>query len=206
MFGYNEITSNYRSIYLNSMKTIQVDDELYKYIASQTENIGESASEILRRLLLGDANAEVPAVEVVTEATPEVEAVAVKKEVKKKQKAVKAEKTNAKSVFDLLNKEEIMTQKGAVGRFLFILSAMHRAHPEDFEKVLQVKGKGRVYFATTAEELEAHGSSIKPKQIPDSIYWVVTNNNTPRKKLITNEVAVVLGYDDTQAEKLREFI
>jgi negative modulator of initiation of replication len=184
------------------MKTIQVDDELYKYIASQTQNIGESASEILRRLLLGDANAEIPTEEAVQEPEP----VAAKKTETKKQKTVKAEKSNAKSVFDLLNKEEIMTQKGAVGRFLFILAALHRAHPEEFEKVLQVKGKGRVYFATTAEELEAHGSSIKPKQIPDSIYWVVTNNNTPRKKLITNEVAVVLGYDDTQAEKLREFI
>ncbi len=33
------------------MKTIEVDDELYSYIASHTKHIGESASEILRRML-----------------------------------------------------------------------------------------------------------------------------------------------------------
>lgn len=33
------------------MKIIEVDEELYQYIASQTQSIGESASDILRRLL-----------------------------------------------------------------------------------------------------------------------------------------------------------
>lgn len=33
------------------MKTIEVDDELYSYIASHTKHIGESASDILRRML-----------------------------------------------------------------------------------------------------------------------------------------------------------
>lgn len=182
------------------MKTIQIEDDLYQYIASQTQNIGESASEILRRLLLGDAQAEVPAVDVPTPA-------AVTEEPKAEEKSEKSEaKVTATSVFNLLNKEEVMTQKGAVGRFLFILAALHRAHPKRFEKVLSVRGRERDYFATSSEELEAHGSSIKPKQIPDSMYWVVTNNNTPRKKLIINEAAVALGYDETEAEKLREFI
>ena len=35
----------------NKMKTIEVDDELYSYIASHTKHIGESASDILRRML-----------------------------------------------------------------------------------------------------------------------------------------------------------
>lgn len=33
------------------MKIIKIDDELYQFIASKTENIGEQASDILRRLL-----------------------------------------------------------------------------------------------------------------------------------------------------------
>lgn len=178
------------------MKTIQIEDDLYQYIASQTQNIGESASEILRRLLLGDAQAEVPAVDAPAPAAVEEAKTEVKSEPEAK----------ATSVFNLLNKEEVMTQKGAVGRFLFILAALYRAHPNNFDKVLAVRGRERDYFATSSEELEAHGSSIKPKQIPDSIYWVVTNNNTPRKKLIINEVAIALGYDGSEAEKLREFI
>ena len=38
------------------MKTIEVDEDLYRYIAGQTQHIGESASDILRRLL--DVNAQ----------------------------------------------------------------------------------------------------------------------------------------------------
>ena len=33
------------------MKTIQIDDDLYQFIAANTQKIGESASDILRRLL-----------------------------------------------------------------------------------------------------------------------------------------------------------
>ena len=33
------------------MKTIEIDETLYQYIASNTQYIGESASSILRRLL-----------------------------------------------------------------------------------------------------------------------------------------------------------
>ena len=33
------------------MKTIEVDEDLYRFIASRTQHIGESASDILRRLL-----------------------------------------------------------------------------------------------------------------------------------------------------------
>ena len=33
------------------MKTIEVDEDLYRYIASHTQHIGESASDILRRML-----------------------------------------------------------------------------------------------------------------------------------------------------------
>lgn len=100
----------------------------------------------------------------------------------------------------------MVTQKGAVGRFLFILAAFHRCHGSHFDKVLEIKGRERHYFGTSAEFLEASGSSIKPKQIPDSEFWVVTNNNTPRKKLIITEVAAAFGYSQQEAEELRELI
>ena len=46
------------------MKFIEVEDDLYRYIASQTESIGEGASAILRRLLglapVGEIQVEPP--------------------------------------------------------------------------------------------------------------------------------------------------
>ena len=65
------------------MKTIEIDDELYAFIASQTKHIGESACEILRRLLIDEpgivttvvaSGASIPAVSAAlaeAEATPE---------------------------------------------------------------------------------------------------------------------------------------
>jgi negative modulator of initiation of replication len=37
------------------MKSIQIEDDLYHFIASQTQDIGESASDILRRLVMPDS-------------------------------------------------------------------------------------------------------------------------------------------------------
>ena len=34
------------------MKNIEIEDDLYAYIASQTQHIGETASDILRRLVM----------------------------------------------------------------------------------------------------------------------------------------------------------
>lgn len=180
------------------MKNIQIEEDLYQYIASQTQNIGESASEILRRLLLGDANAPTP--EIKEPLTPVVS----QQQAEPDQEP--AEISQEGSVFNFINQEEVTTQKGAVGRFLFLLAALYRAHPNSFHKVLEVRGRERDYFAQSSEQLEAHGSSIKPKEIPQSPFWVVTNNNTPRKKLIINEAALALGYSEEQAEQLRDFI
>jgi len=86
------------------MKTIEIDDELYQYIAGQTQKIGESASDILRRLLLGNASAAVP---VVTETA-----------------AVVAEVVPNSNIFDLINKQDLQAESSVVGRFLFILSTL----------------------------------------------------------------------------------
>lgn len=222
------------------MKTIQIDDDLYQFIAANTQKIGESASDILRRLLW--ENTQSKQVEVTLKSSPattkvsgtnnnnvsevtnqvavdssvEVEAPETKVETAPLVEESETEAENEQvvepsickdtTVFNLLNKEEVATQKGAVGRFLFILGKLHRAHNSNFNNVLEIKGRERNYFGLSASELEASGSSIKPKQIPNSEYWVTTNNNTPRKKFIIFEVAKHLGYEETDAEKLRELI
>ena len=97
------------------MKKIEIDDELYQYIASNTQSIGESASQILRRLLKLDTD------------TPNL--TVSDTEQKEKQSAPEEKKEHkCDNVFNILNKEELAMQKGVVGRFLFILSALHRTH------------------------------------------------------------------------------
>jgi len=184
-FGYNHgerknVARNDR----NNMKQIDIDDELYQYIASNTQSIGESASTILRRLLnLNGATNDSQEQEVVTP----------------------VKQTNA-NVFNILNKEELAMQKGVVGRFLFILSAFYRTHKKEFSAVLDIKGRDRVYFATSKEDLVNSGSSMNPKNITDSEYWVMTNSNTTRKKMMLHEVALCLGYSAEQAEEIRDYL
>ena len=209
-FGYNHgerknVARNDR----NNMKQIDIDDELYQYIASNTQSIGESASTILRRLLNlnGDDNTPVAknnqnnqtATQAPIDDTPATN------DSQEQEVATPVKQTNA-NVFNILNKEELAMQKGVVGRFLFILSAFYRTHKKEFSAVLDIKGRDRVYFATSKEDLVNSGSSMNPKNITDSEYWVMTNSNTTRKKMMLHEVALCLGYSAEQAEEIRDYL
>ena len=194
------------------MKQIDIDDELYQYIASNTQSIGESASTILRRLLnLNGEKIHVTQLdtqqknETVTVSNSSVEQpiADVEQQAKAAKPLVSAKNAN---VFNILNKEELAMQKGVVGRFLFILSAFYRTHKSDFSAVLDIKGRDRVYFATSKEDLVNSGSSMNPKNITDSEYWVMTNSNTTRKKMMLHEVALSLGYSNEQAEEIRDYL
>lgn len=174
------------------MKTIEIDDELYHYIAGQTQQIGESASEILRRLLLPDAGeAKTTAVDPTPLATVT--------------KAVTTVATSQK-VFDILSKQDLQAELSVVGRFLIILSALARAHKNQFAAVLEIKGRNRLYFGRKEADLLEAGSSTNPKQIPNSDFWVITNSNTTRKKMMLTEAALKLGYNQTEAEQIRDFL
>jgi negative modulator of initiation of replication len=175
------------------MKKIEIDDELYHFIASNTQSIGESASDILRRLLQMDNVISEPILSV----EHKEETVPVANDIKEHK---------CDNVFNILNKEELAMQKGVVGRFLFILSALHRTHKGIFNRVLDIKGRDRIYFATNKDDLIASGSSTNPKNITDSGYWVMTNSNTTRKKMMVHEVAMSLGYTEQEAETLRDFL
>ncbi len=202
----------------NNMKKIDIDDELYQYIASNTQSIGESASTILRRLLNLSDGANAP-VETTTKTEQEHPVVEVKEEAKQESslepsdenvdeaaETVTASTQVKGNVFNVLNKEELAMQKGVVGRFLFILAALYRTHKKDFVNVLEIKGRDRVYFATSKEALLESGSSMNPKNITDTEYWVMTNSNTTRKKMMLHEVALCLGYSADEAEKIRDYL
>lgn len=187
------------------MKNIEIDDELYQYIVKNTQYIGESASSILRRLL------SLPAITLDKE-----HEITNTNEVLSSPATDPAHETSAAVVtntpkevdylFNYINREELAMQRGAVGRFLLILAALYRVHSDEFSLVTDIRGRGRLYFSKNAEELAESGSSTKPKQIPQSPYWVITNTNTTRKKMMLTEVATALGYSQADAEKIRELL
>jgi len=193
------------------MKNIEIDDELYLHIVSKTQSIGESASSILRRLLDLDvsthqnaplSNNDVKTAELVGASE---ESLIDDTDINNTD-AVAEVDNSSESVFNFINKEELAMQRGAVGRFLLILAALYRAHPRQFKVVTEICGRDRLYFAHTEAELAASGSSTKPKQIPESPFWVMTNSNTTRKKMMLTKASMSLGYTQSDVEKIRELL
>jgi negative modulator of initiation of replication len=97
-------------------------------------------------------------------------------------------------ILDLVSTSALSTFTKRVDQFLFVLSAAHKLNADNFERVESIKGKNRTYFATSKEALLENGSSTNPKAIPDSAYWVVTNNNTAKKVSMLEQVLRQLGY------------
>ncbi|NRA60579.1 MAG: replication initiation negative regulator SeqA [Psychrobium sp.] len=182
------------------MKTIEVEDDLYRYIASQTEDIGESASAILRRLLglpaIGEINVEPP---LKSPAVVRADAKSAPTERKKATKVVIAPRSDF-SV--LITPTKIKEQKAAVGRFLFLLERLQTIAPQDFSKVLEISGRDRIYFAIDQQTLLDNNASTKPKQIGQSSYWVMTNSNTVKKRSMLKSVLTALGCNLATAERI----
>jgi negative modulator of initiation of replication len=227
------------------MKYIEIDEELYRFIASKTERIGESASEILRRLLdlpveqvddqrpeaisqpgldALDANAREALfnkakniVEQLVNHRPSMVS-ETKSDVIEQQPQVADEaqdeveakpvKTSFQTInFDnLVNQQLISEQKGAVGRFMFLLGGLANISGERFSQVLKIQGKGRLYFARSKQELLDASQSANPKQIGVSGYWVTTNNNTAKKQAILSEALVLLGCNTEKASSIANHI
>lgn len=216
------------------MKIIEVDEELYQFIASHTQSIGESASDILRRLLnlptssvssvaLGAVaaesavTAENPASEAksavkndfVLESAVEktaVEKTVVEKTVKKQPEQFISHIVN--KVRQVIESDAFQEETKAVVRFLAILTALYRTNPEGFSLAIeseQVQGRTRVYFARDEATLLAAGTHTKPKQIPDTPYWVITNNNSGRKMIMLEGVMRGMQLPEALIEDIRGY-
>ncbi|TCP97667.1 negative regulator of replication initiation SeqA [Cricetibacter osteomyelitidis] len=215
------------------MKIIEVDEELYQFIASNTQSIGESASDILRRLLhLSSLNVpskvsepvNVPAVAESAEQILEKSAADVKIVETKKTEAVVTkedelpQKVATKKQSDeviartvdklrkLFDSEDFLQETKAVVRFLSILTVLYRTNPEGFALATEsLQGRTRVYFARDEGTLLMAGNHTKPKQIPETPYWVITNNNSGRKLLMLEGAMSSMHLPDEIIDDVRKF-
>lgn len=152
-------------------RKIEIEEDVYQYLASQTQEIGESASSILRRLLGLSATQPEP------EAPP-------------------AQSTPIASghEFSALIGTVGFRQANGVSRFLAILEEAFRQRPNQVEAVFQVQGKKRLYFGRSAREIEASGSSTAPKRVGQSSVWVTTNTSSSLKGEILDRTLRAMGF------------
>ena len=158
------------------MKTIEVDDELYSYIASHTKHIGESASDILRRMLKFSAASQ-PAAPVTKEVRVASPAIV-------EAKPVKTIKDKVRAMRELLLSDEYAEQKRAVNRFMLLLSTLYSLDAQAF-----------------AEATE-NGNQTKPKHVPGTPYWVITNTNTGRKCSMIEHIMQSMQFPAELIEKV----
>lgn len=152
------------------MRTIEVEDDVYVYIAQNTQEIGEPASNILRRLLRLPNGAALTSGHDKPAQDHEFTAV--------------------------MTSPRFLMQTAAVDKFLYFLGVAFSQKKSDFEKVLEIQGRDRKYFAKSEEEVEKSGNSTQPRNIPGTSYWVMTNSPTAQKRQMLRDALKLLGYSD----------
>jgi negative modulator of initiation of replication len=181
------------------MKTIEVDEELYRYIASHTQHIGESASDILRRMLKfsagqeakttpADAGAQISAA-TAAEKTPVV--------------AANTARDKVRALRELLLSDDYAEQTKAVNRFMLILSTLYCLNPKEFAAATDsLHGRTRTYFAGDQQTLLQNGNHTKPKHVPGTPYWVITNTNTDRKRSMIEHIMQLMQFPQELTDKV----
>jgi negative modulator of initiation of replication len=177
------------------MKTIEVDDELYRYIASHTLHIGESASDILRRMLKFSAVSQ--------PATPVAKPRRRWRDACREVKPANPAKDKVRAMRELLLSDEYAEQKRAVNRFMLVLTTLYSLDNKAFAEATEsLHGRTRVYFAEDARTLLKSGNQTKPKQVPGTPWWVITNTNTGRKCSMIEHIMQSMQFPAELIEKV----
>lgn len=167
------------------MKTIEIDDDLYRYIAGQTQDIGESASDILRRIL-----------NFYPERMPQTAGVKILN-------CQLVEQNNVEDIMHLFDAISFTEQKKVIDRFMKALQILYQYNPQQFKSAAELlRGRTRQYFAIDPETLLKSGKQTKPKQIIGTPYWVITNTNSERKRYMIEQIMQGMQFQTPLIENI----
>ncbi len=163
----------------NIMKTIEIDEQLYKFIAGQTKHIGEDASSILRRLLKLNTSSS--------------------------NSTSKVDVESHNSMFsDLFTSDSFTSEKSIISRFLLLLAALYNYNPALFAiAATSLHGSKRQYLAKDKKSLETSGKNTKPREIIGTPYWVISNTNTARKIYIIESIMSDMGISEATINQVK---
>ena len=221
------------------MKTIEIEDDLYKYILNNIEAFGETPSQILRRLLaLSEDNT-------VETTTPEKKVSVENKsstQTHSTQQLAQPNKNRTESnvtghnlsennvsenkvteknehfhqgVKQLFTDPAFTSESVITNKFMMMLTTMYFEKKDAFiEAAETTKGRTRAYLGTDLQDLLnsdneeelAQFKASKPRMIPQTPYWVITNANTGRKRIILTQMMASMGYPHHLIERIKEEI
>lgn len=167
------------------MPILEIDEDVYEHLLRRATRIGEDGSSILRREL----NLPDPPVPNDT--------------------AEGASGANFDYTPHIIGpvKEYLRSSRAREGnitrRYLEILSRVAEEQGEEFANVLTLRGRRRLYFALTEDELNSSGTSLYPQRIPGTEYWAMTNSDNVQKRQILTEVMKLLKYPEDVISQAR---
>jgi negative modulator of initiation of replication len=167
------------------MPLLEIDDDVYQYLLRRALRIGEDGSSILRRELgLPHPNGTGASGK---ESAPEGAPIP----------------PEVQAIRDFLTSPQFANERIVTKKYLRLLAFLAKAHPEEFERVLEVRGRQRLYFGNSRAEIAQTGKSLHPRNIPGTDYWAMTNADTAQKQDIAAEVMKVLGYPREVIQEVR---
>jgi negative modulator of initiation of replication len=172
------------------MDVLFVDYDVYRYVMQNTRKVGEDPSSILRRLLyLRTPGLRVRRKNPVSKPIP----VARDRMALQPHDLTRAIRSAPWLPFD-------------VQRYLYLLGAVARARDDRFPLVQQVRGRTRIYFAGSSEEIARSGTSTLPRRIPGTKYWALTHLPRREKARVLRNVMTLLEFSEVAMLDAREFL
>lgn len=90
---------------------------------------------------------------------------------------------------------------------MLILSTLYSLDAKRFASATELMhGRTRVYFAGDEQTLLAAGKQSKPRHIPGTPYWVITNTNTNRKRSMVDAIMQEMQFPANVIEKVSNTI
>jgi len=208
------------------MKNIEIEDDLYKYILANIEAFGETPSQILRRLLSlpneisKDNNTDDLQSAKKEQILPlnERDYTASSKVVNEIQTIINntlLPEANSLAVSRLFDDQKFKKEAIVTNKFLMMLTSMYHENTDAFVLAAEkTRGRTRDYLGKNLNELLASNNeeelalfkASKPRAIPDTPFWVITNANTGRKRIILTQMMASMGYPHHLIERIKEEI
>lgn len=202
------------------MKKIEIEDDIYKYILANIEAFGETPSQILRRLLALPADAdEDKAEQNSVEVAPAVQQVASAVTQQKSPSSIDSSSSLpaavAHGVGALFAHQAFKQEPVITNKFKMMLTAMYHENRAAFISAANMtRGRTRDYFGQNLSTLLASDNkeevtqlkASKPREIPYTPFWVITNANTGRKRIILTQMMTAMGYPDDLIARIKDEI
>ena len=180
------------------MKKVELEDDVYNFLLKNTSYIGESASSILRRILpINPDKSHLYSKKSAQNIT--------KLNEEKINQDYKKINFNDKIIAYFQTYKKSQNQLKTTEKFLLTLSFFYsQVGQNNYKKLLNIKGRSRIYFAKTQKQLLDCAKSSCPRKIPNCDFWVMTNFNSTRKYEILKEVRQTLKIppDNFDLEKI----